>query len=431
MEKKVAAQRVLRQLLASGHQAYFVGGYVRDALLGKRNDDIDIATSALPDEVGALFKHVVPTGIKHGTVTVIEHGQPFEVTTFRTEGTYADHRRPDRVHFVTDIVADLERRDFTINAMALDFEGRLIDPFAGRADLEQRIIRCVGDPRQRFQEDALRMMRCIRFAANYDFEIEATTWEALIEQRPLLRHVAMERIREELSNMIAGSHPQKGMALLAASELISYFKADVNIDHEAWSAVVGLNVGEHIASLHEWAGRFALLYICLPLAVEEVQQSLRKLTFSRQQIRAISAIVAFHHALCEQVEQSELERVERVWKETCLQSGGQVARQWLRIAAVLSGTAEDVLAVFGMSKQLLKMLNEHGRAWLEQMPVTELEQLAITGHDVAQIGGRPGAWIGAVLERLLRDVALQRVANERDVLLQLAEKVWKELNQDD
>ncbi|WP_394297943.1 CCA tRNA nucleotidyltransferase, partial [Gordoniibacillus kamchatkensis] len=215
---------MLRTLTEAGYEAYFVGGCVRDRLLGVPVKDMDIATSALPAQVMSLFVRTVPTGLQHGTVTVILEGHTFEVTTFRTESGYVDYRRPQTVEYVTSLEEDLRRRDFTMNAMAMDAEGNVCDPFGGREDLARGVLRCVGEAEQRFGEDALRMLRCIRFAAAYGLEVEAGTWAALREQAPLLRHIAMERCRAELERMVEGPAPVRALRLLADSGLWRHFK---------------------------------------------------------------------------------------------------------------------------------------------------------------------------------------------------------------
>ncbi|HEY2494310.1 MAG TPA: CCA tRNA nucleotidyltransferase, partial [Paenibacillus sp.] len=201
------SERVLQTLLHHGYEAYWVGGCVRDELIGRPVHDMDMTTSALPDMMIELFDHTVPTGISHGTITVLLHGHAFEVTTFRIDGTYKNHRRPEEVTFVQEVVEDLRRRDFTMNAIARDVKGHYIDPFAGQQDVERGIIRCVGDPEERFEEDALRMVRCIRFASVFDYRITHNTWKGLRKKRDKLAFIAMERIRVELEKVIAGNHP--------------------------------------------------------------------------------------------------------------------------------------------------------------------------------------------------------------------------------
>lgn len=196
-----------RTLWQAGFEAYPVGGCVRDLLLARTPQDWDICTSALPSQVQNLFSHTVPTGIDYGTVTVVLDGQGLEVTTFRCEGGYRDGRRPDAVSFVSSLTDDLSRRDFTVNAMALAPDGAVIDPFGGQADLEGRVIRCVGAPMQRFQEDRLRMFRAIRFAAQLNFTLHPELVHALEELGPQPHHLPAERIRPEVEKTLCAPAP--------------------------------------------------------------------------------------------------------------------------------------------------------------------------------------------------------------------------------
>lgn len=195
-------------LRAAGFAAHPVGGCVRDLLLGREPGDWDVTTSARPEQVQALFPHTIPTGAKHGTITVVEGGEALEVTTFRTESGYGDARHPDRVSFDTDLTGDLARRDFTVNAMALGVDGEIIDPFGGRADLENRLIRAVGEPERRFSEDALRILRGVRFAAQLGFAVEPATAAAMETCAPLVEHVSAERVRTEVEKTLCSPRPQ-------------------------------------------------------------------------------------------------------------------------------------------------------------------------------------------------------------------------------
>lgn len=200
------AMPILIRLKEAGHQAFIVGGSVRDYLMHRPINDIDIATSALPTEVIELFDQVIPVGIEHGTVIVRHHHQSFEVTTLREESTYSDYRHPDSVSFVDDITKDLARRDFTMNAIALTPKGELIDPFHGQSDIHQHMIRSVGQANRRFNEDPLRMLRAIRFSAQLGFSMDQQTASALLKQRSLINTVAMERIKIELDKCVSGTH---------------------------------------------------------------------------------------------------------------------------------------------------------------------------------------------------------------------------------
>lgn len=208
MDMPEEARKILDTLEESGHEAYLVGGCVRDALLGRTAHDFDIATNALPKEVSALFEKTFMTGLKHGTVTVHLNGKDFEVTTYRIDGEYEDGRHPDSVTFTPSLLEDLKRRDFTINAFAYSPKCGLVDAFEGRKDLENHVIRAVGNPERRFQEDALRLLRAMRFCAQLDFHLEEETKKAIVKTREGLRKIAWERIQEELVKMILSPHPE-------------------------------------------------------------------------------------------------------------------------------------------------------------------------------------------------------------------------------
>ncbi|MBQ5360668.1 MAG: CCA tRNA nucleotidyltransferase, partial [Lachnospiraceae bacterium] len=202
------ASRIIDVIQQAGYEAYVVGGCVRDSVMGRKPNDWDITTSALPTDVKALFKRTVDTGLKHGTVTVLMGGESFEVTTYRIDGEYGDGRHPDQVTFTASLEEDLKRRDFTINAMAYNYTAGLVDLFDGREDLRRKCIRAVGDPEKRFSEDALRILRAVRFAAQFGFGIEPETAGAIRELAPTLQKVSAERIRDELNKLLVSDHPE-------------------------------------------------------------------------------------------------------------------------------------------------------------------------------------------------------------------------------
>ena len=212
---------VTEKLNMAGFEAYPVGGCVRDLLLGKTPHDWDVCTSALPEQMKAVFSDVAcfDTGLKHGTLTVFIGGEPIEITTFRSDGGYSDHRRPDSVSFVTSLREDLSRRDFTVNALCFDEGGEVIDLFGGRADLEKGLIRCVGDPEQRFEEDALRILRALRFSSVLDFDIEKDTSAAIRKKAGLLSFVSAERVFSELKKLLTGC--RAGLLLLEYREVFA------------------------------------------------------------------------------------------------------------------------------------------------------------------------------------------------------------------
>ena len=203
------ANRIIHTLQNAGYEAYIVGGCVRDAILGREPGDWDITTSAKPEEVKSLFHRTIDTGIEHGTVTVMLDKEGYEVTTYRVDGKYEDHRRPTSVTFTASLIEDMKRRDFTINAMAYNETEGVIDHFDGMKDLERKVIRCVGEPKERFDEDALRILRALRFSAQLDFAIEEKTQEAIRNQAVFLKDISAERIHVELTKLLTSSHPER------------------------------------------------------------------------------------------------------------------------------------------------------------------------------------------------------------------------------
>jgi len=237
---------VVSRLQEQGFQAFLVGGCVRDLLRGEEPKDYDVATDAVPDDVQRLFPKVIPTGKQHGTVTVLMQGTPVEVTTFRTEGTYLDGRRPSSVEFHSSIEDDLSRRDFTINAMAYQpIEQELRDPFAGQRDLAAGVVRCVGDPDSRFREDGLRPLRAVRFAAVLGYSIDPPTAAAIPRSLPTFRKIAVERVREEFSRLLISPRPALGLDLLRSTGLLDVFLPEV---------LEGVGQGQSAAHAHDVYG---------------------------------------------------------------------------------------------------------------------------------------------------------------------------------
>lgn len=264
---------VLEKIEQAGFEAYFVGGSVRDHILGLPIHDVDIATSAYPEEIKHIFKRTIDTGIQHGTVTVLLNDSSYEITTFRTESGYQDFRRPDKVTFVRSLEDDLKRRDFTINALAVDKNGNVIDKFDGLKDLDNHLIKAVGKAEERFHEDALRMMRAVRFQAQLNFTVEEQTAQAIADNAPLLSKIAIERVREEFVKLLLSHSWQTGFAeflklhlsdycpgfknqRMELAELLESSKDKYFVDEEeAWSAIgyaLTLNQGEFNHFLRDW-----------------------------------------------------------------------------------------------------------------------------------------------------------------------------------
>ncbi|BDH61411.1 CCA-adding enzyme [Lysinibacillus sp. PLM2] len=229
-----AAIRVIEKIEKAGFEAVVVGGAVRDFLLKQQVHDVDVATSAMPNEIKKIFSSTVDIGIAHGTVLVLDEGQPIEVTTYRTEGIYIDFRKPEEVTFVKSLEKDLQRRDFTINAMAMTKNGELIDIYGGKDDIEHQIIRAVGDPNSRFREDALRMLRAVRFSAQLGFALEKNTLKAIQQDSELIEFIAKERIHMELSKMWMTQNVYAGVKALIDSNLAKYLKGNFRKTLEDW-----------------------------------------------------------------------------------------------------------------------------------------------------------------------------------------------------
>ncbi|MFP7493808.1 CCA tRNA nucleotidyltransferase [Terribacillus saccharophilus] len=249
------AFRVMQQLEQHGHEAYLVGGAVRDFLIGKTVGDLDIATSALPEQVMEVFDKVIPIGIEHGTVLVRYEKESFEITTFRTEGTYSDHRHPDSVHFVTDITADLARRDYTVNAIAMNRDEELVDPFDGRGAITNEKLVTVGKAFDRFEEDPLRMMRGVRFVSQLGYKLDHDARKVMEEQRLWLKRIAIERVAVEMEKLCGGSHVKKAVELLVDTKL--WEAMPIFCDHPELMDELSQDI-KPLGSLAEWVALCSL-----------------------------------------------------------------------------------------------------------------------------------------------------------------------------
>ncbi len=384
-------REALDRLTESGYEAYAVGGCVRDSLLGRAPDDWDICTSALPEQTQAVFQtyRVVPTGIKHGTVTVIL-GEPLEITTYRIDGRYLDSRRPEQVTFTDRLVEDLARRDFTVNAMALSRNGSVFDAFGGLDDLKNKIIRCVGDPATRFNEDALRIMRAVRFAATLDFTVEEATERAVHERKGNLERIAVERIRVELTKLLGG---RCAGVLTRYADVLAVALPEVSLDETAAGRI------ETASSL---AVKLALLTRgCDSVAV------LRRLRYPKALIaQAVTAADYPPEAL-----RPELPAMRRLLGRC----GAEQSRITLEYARLTDGlTAEE----YDRALTLLRQIEERGDC-------VTLSQLAVDGGAVTERLGVTGRAVGAVLERLLTAVIDGEAPNEPDALWEYAKRKLK------
>ncbi|REE94311.1 tRNA nucleotidyltransferase (CCA-adding enzyme) [Paenibacillus taihuensis] len=427
---------LLHVLEERGFEAVFVGGCVRDTILGKELKDVDIATSAAPEEVIAAFPHTIPTGLQHGTVTVVHEGETYEMTTFRTESAYEQFRRPTQVQFVTSLEADLLRRDFTINSMAMRADGTIVDPFGGLADLRRGLLRCVGDADARLQEDALRIVRAVRFAAAYRLRIAHGTWRAILRHRGLLAHIAMERVGLELDKMIAGSGPHQAAAWLAASRLLEYTKVKLPEPLAAAAAryrsdePMHANMQTAIESLIELSqpeDRWAALCMALSLNAEQGTELFVELKYASARSSQLAAVIGLHREMLDVFESGIASASSKQWSNRWVRLivgkyGVAAAREWLRVTRALpilvpmlqSDSADTSLA-------LLDEL-EHR---LNTLPAFILKQLAVKGSDVLaqQKDRQAGRWLGQTMNELLLATALGAVPNEKQALLNLADRI--------
>lgn len=424
----LAAENVISELTQNGHEAFWVGGCIRDELLGRPVHDMDITTSAVPEEVIAIFARSIPTGLAHGTVTVLQNGHGFEVTTYRTESGYVDHRRPDHVEFVSDVKEDLRRRDFTINAICCGLGGDLIDPFGGEKDLALRVIRCVGDAEERFDEDALRMLRCVRFASVLDFSIAKNTWRGLLRQRDKLAHIAVERVRAELDRIVEGPHPRRGLAMLARCELLARGKAPFPWTGTDLAAAAALTAG--IGELESAHLRWALLLHALKQSAQEADELLRAWTFSgttRTSVVQVLRVREAWTAALEAVPPGEpggTDLLRRRWIAAVLTFGVEAAEGWLSLLAILPAAALSAANQPADTEISPAVTMVPAREWIAQMPLKSLSELAVTGNELAEaLEKRPGPWLGNMLSALLQATASGDLLNNKQELLLEAKRM--------
>ena len=387
------AAELLDTLHRAGYAAYVVGGCVRDSLLGLTPHDWDLCTSALPQQVMELFgaQRCIPTGLQHGTVTVKQSGALYEITTFRTEGTYTDGRHPDEVHFVPDVREDLARRDLTINAMAYNEKEGLVDPFGGQADLQSGIVRAVGVPRQRFTEDALRILRLYRFAARFGFAIDPPTAQAAQELCAHLDCVSVERIEEELAKLLSAPAPaaylDKKILLVILPELSS----------EALAAAKPV-VDACPAGAENLPVRLAALL--LSLGEDGIRRTLKRLRCSNALIEEAAVLVR------EVV--SGVPVSLNIYARRLLGKYNLCTVQ--RIAALGTALQPERAADFAALSELAEQLDADGVC-------CRVSQLAVNGRDLMAAGVPAGPGIRKVLEALLDGVIREEYPNERQALL--------------
>ena len=428
------AAELLDTLHRAGYAAYVVGGCVRDSLLGLTPHDWDLCTSALPQQVMELFdaQRCIPTGLQHGTVTVKQSGALYEITTFRTEGTYTDGRHPDEVHFVPDVREDLARRDLTINAMAYNEKEGLVDPFGGQADLQSGIVRAVGVPRQRFTEDALRILRLYRFAARFGFAIDPPTAQAAQELCAHLDCVSVERIGEELAKLLSAPAPaaylNEKILLVILPELSSEALAAAKPVVDACPAGaenLPIRLAALLYSLGEDGIRRTLRRLrCSNALIEEAAVLVREargcdgsFLFGHDSGHSIARPIAFGNRVPPQ---------RTVLRETTVTPGFIIyARRLLgkynlctvqRIAALGTALQPERAADFAALSELAEQLDTDGVC-------CRVSQLAVNGRDLMAAGIPAGPGIRKVLEALLDGVIREEYPNERQALLDAVQQL--------
>ena len=380
---------ILLRLDGLGYESYMVGGCVRDLLMDKRPHDWDLCTSALPEAVIAAFPRTHLTGLKHGTVTVVSHGRPVEVTTFRADGPYTDRRRPDSVRFVTGIQDDLARRDFTVNALAMDAAGVITDPFGGRDDLRTKCLRCVGDPDRRFGEDALRMLRALRFSAVLGFEITRETYAAIRRNAVLAEQLARERVRAELEKMLLSPVPGHITELIGLG-LLGSLTAQTTVPD-----LTTLGRLPKKAALR-WSALCALLEQAGVIADAEAFLRALRLDSATLHAAACGCRLALEGPAQDSV----------VWKRLLARHGEAVA--------ICTAAACEALGDAGSLRRLRVILGS-GECFSR-------ETLAVSGAELEQLGFK-GPALGKLLSVLLEHVIERPEDNVRTLLLELTQQL--------
>lgn len=380
----VKAMPVLQTLENAGFEAYFVGGSVRDVLLHRHVHDVDITTSAYPEEVKQLFDKSIDTGIKHGTVTILYNNESYEITTFRTESGYQDFRRPDHVTFVQNLDEDLKRRDFTINALAMNTKGEIVDLFNGLDDLEHHIIRAVGDPETRFHEDALRMMRAVRFMSQLEFKLEEKTRQAIKDNHQLLKKISVERIREEFVKMGLGTNSRQAFQVFLNTQL-SEDVPDFAGKKELLSIYPKLQFSPTMET-----SLWALIILLLKMPNEQIHGFMRDWKNSNATTEKVERIINLFDLISDHAP-SDYE---------LFQAGEETLVNTIDVAHILGQPIAS------------EALIDHYMA----LPIKQPGELAIDGRFLMQRGMRPGAQLGKTLNRIRAMVVAGELENNQEAI---------------
>lgn len=431
-------------LQSAGFEAYAVGGCVRDSLLGKTPNDWDITTSAKPEDMKSVFAdfHCIDTGIKHGTVTVVIDGEPLEITTFRLDGEYEDNRHPKSVTFTSNLGADLGRRDFTVNAMAYSKKTGTVDLFGGQNDLKNGIIRCVGDPDRRFNEDALRILRALRFASALDFEIEEKTAQSLLKNRALLGNISEERIAKELLKLVCGKGAKRILTDFAPvlfeilPELQPMYKNSHDNPHHCY------DIYEHtliaVESINpEPTLRFAmLLHDCGKPAVKKFDENGVAHFYGHQRISAeISAQILARLKVSNKFRDEILFLVSNHDRWELYENTEKMPRYLSKfgldgVLNLLKVMRADVLAQSPEYRYRLDQIadaEETAKNLAAQKPCLSLSELQINGRTLMDIGIPQGRKLGAVLAQLLDEVIDGVTKNTQEALTTRAREIYSEM----
>ena len=377
---------ILKKIRKAGYQAYFVGGSVRDALLHRSIHDVDIATDAYPQEIKQIFTRTADIGIEHGTVLVLYQGGEYEITTFRTEDTYVDYRRPSNVSFVRSLSEDLRRRDFTINALALDEDGHVIDEFTGLSDLKQQILRAVGQPNERFKEDALRIMRGFRFAASFNFQIEKTTFAAMASCASLLEKISVERSFVEFDKLLLAPYWKHGLEALIVSGAFAYLPDLENKEPELFRLIEDLP-DSFVFTSSEQAWAF-LLYV---LNLADNQHFLRLWKVSNHFQKTVLNLLAVYSLR----EQNQLDE----------QMVYQYGRELLLIVENLR-EAQGLPVAFTQ----IETLNQ-------KLPIRSKKEMAVNGGVlIKELGFKSGPDLGAVLDAIETAIVTGQLENSKSAI---------------
>ena len=426
---------IIKTIQDAGYEAYAVGGCVRDSILGRTPDDWDITTSAKPEQIKALFKRTVDTGLKHGTVTVLLERQGFEVTTYRIDGKYEDSRHPSQVIFTADLLEDLKRRDFTINAMAYNEQTGLVDAFDGLKDLKEGVIRCVGNPRERFEEDALRIMRAVRFAAQLGYRIEKETEEAIRQLAPTLERISAERIQVELVKLLVSPYPDYlGMAWELGITAVILPEFDAAMGCEQKNRHHRYTVGEHTLRalaaaapdrvlrltmlLHDLGKPQALtfdkegvahFYGHEEISADIARRILRRLKFDNDTIYKVTKLVLYHDYGC------DVDPDRRTVRRAIHKIGEDIFPLLPAVRRADLAAQSDY-----MRKEKEARLADWEHCYEEILRLQEcvsLKDLAVTGRDLIQAGMQPGRELGETLQRMLEAVLEDPARNTKEYLL--------------